>query len=107
MFPTDDGAPAGQPKKKTNALLGIASSSATSDPILSRVIKARQINTYLGGHVVSPWDVDGLEDEWINAMMGLIHRLPGIEKGKARVEGNLMNWRLRRMASNISGNLRC
>jgi hypothetical protein len=44
-------------------------------------------------YVISPWDLDDLEDEGMDALLGLIHRLTGIEIRKARVEVYLWEWR--------------
>jgi hypothetical protein len=54
---------------------------------------ARQINSYLGGFVVAPWEVDDLDDEWKEAIDAMIHKLPTIQAGKAKVEAHLRRWR--------------
>lgn len=39
----------------------------TSDPIYGSILLAANINRRLGGAVVTPWDVDELPDEYLDA----------------------------------------
>jgi hypothetical protein len=51
--------------------------AAQSKPIshakILAVEKARLVNTVCGAPVVTPWDVDQLDDEWLMIFEGLYH----------------------------------
>ena len=50
--------------------------SGSDDPILRRITMARIVNSVCAGAVVAPWDVEDLDDEWLDAFTCL-HREMG------------------------------
>lgn len=63
--------------------------------MLVAIWTARMINQQLGGAVVSPWDVDELPAEWVEAILGMATRVPAMAQGKQQVEDALEKWRKR------------
>jgi hypothetical protein len=66
--------------------LEIAQTGQTHDPYFAAVLRARAINTFLGGAVVMPWEVDGLPWEWLDVFEALASGLPDVQEGQAKVD---------------------
>ena len=54
-----------------DALNEAARKGSPSHARLMAVQYARLINTYSGGTVIAPWDVDQLDEEWLDVFIGL------------------------------------
>lgn len=74
-------------------LLALANNQGTSNPLLKAYLIARRINTYIGGGVIAPWEVDQLPEEWLDAINGLTIELPGMAKGYQQINEYLEKWR--------------
>lgn len=77
----------------TPALLSLAQGQGTNDQYLAGVLMARRINEIAGGSIVAPWEVNELPPEWIEAVLGLTDRLPGLQKGMQKVAEIQNAWR--------------
>lgn len=53
---------------------------------LTNAILARRLNLALGGPFVAPWDVPELDDTTIEVALSMNERLPGMQRGRAKVE---------------------
>jgi hypothetical protein len=42
-------------------------SGQTSNPYYARIGLARTINTVMGGALIAPWEIDDLDDVWLDA----------------------------------------
>lgn len=77
----------------TGGLLALSGSRKTSEPHLAAFLTAQHVNQAAGGTVVTPWEVDELPMEWIEAANGLMLELPGMRKGRQTVDKILEKWR--------------
>ena len=59
---------------------------------LMAVQYARLINLYSGGAVIAPWEVDQLDDEWLDVFLGLID-LPDRSKNYQAFDNRLVERR--------------
>jgi hypothetical protein len=57
------------------------------------ISQANRINRACGGVVVAPWEIDQLDDDWLEAFDGLAERLPAMQKGAKRAEQAAEEWR--------------
>ena len=48
----------------------------TDEETMGRILLARMVNTALGGAVVGPGDVDGLQDEFLDACRAIVFTVP-------------------------------
>jgi hypothetical protein len=63
----------GAKKKSLNDALDLAAQNrSTSHARLMAVQYARLINLYSGGTVIAPWEVDQLDEEWLDVFLGLM-----------------------------------
>jgi hypothetical protein len=62
-------------KELTDALHYAAQKGSTAHDKIKAVELAKLINMQCGGAIVAPWDVDQLDDEWIDVFSGL-YKLP-------------------------------
>ena len=60
-----------QKKSLNDALVLIAQNKSVNHPRLLSVQTAKMINMYSGGTVIAPWEVDQLDDEWIDVFFGI------------------------------------
>ena len=60
-----------KPKKRQDALVDAALSKkgVVNDPKLVSISIARAINLKSGGVVITPWQVDELDDDWLDAFL--------------------------------------
>lgn len=61
--------------------------------MLQRISIARVINETLGGVVITPWELDQLNDEWMDVFQGLAFDLPEYKAGTQQVEDIFAKWR--------------
>lgn len=59
------------------------------------ILLARQVNMALGGAFVGPWEVKDLPADFIDAVMGVTHRLPGFVAARQRMDAGMTRWRQR------------
>jgi hypothetical protein len=64
----------------------MAQGKGITDKVLIKIMKAREINRYMCGGVIAPWELDDLPETWQDAFDALIYDLPGMRKGFAEVE---------------------
>ncbi len=57
--------------------------------MLVDILRAQRINQIMGGAFISPWEVDELPAEWLDAFDALAVDLPAMRKGQAEVEETL------------------
>jgi hypothetical protein len=69
-----------------------ARSGTTDHPQVRAVMRARMINNQLGGAFFTPWDVDQLDDTWLNVFYGLTD-LPNMKKNYTNFEKKLQEAR--------------
>ena len=60
-----------QKKNLNDALVLIAQKKSVYHLRLLSVQTARLINLYSGGTVIAPWEVDQLDEEWIDVFFGI------------------------------------
>lgn len=77
----------------TRGLLALAKGEGTGHPLLVAYLLAQRINQAAGGAVISPWEVNDLPDEWIDAAKGLTSELAELRAGTQQVEDRLARWR--------------
>jgi len=65
----------------SSALQALAEERSVEHPLLDAVTIARLINRAHGGPVISAWQVDELDDTWVNVFVGMYEELP---KARAR-----------------------
>ena len=58
-------------------MLEVARSGRTANPYLARIFRAQKINQAMGGLAVMPWQVDGIDDDWLEVFRALADELPG------------------------------
>ncbi len=68
---------AAQKKSLDDALHYAAQKGATGHEKIRAIELAKRINLQCGGAVIAPWEVDQLDDEWIDVFLGLT-RLPDL-----------------------------
>ena len=64
-----------------DALPEIAKTGRTTDPLLARIGLARSINQFSGGAIISPWQVDELDEacKLPNLVINQAKKLPKVE----------------------------
>ena len=75
-----------------DALPEIAKTGRTTDPLLARIGLARSINQFSGGAIISPWQVDELDEAWLDTFRVLADELPTMQKAYARIESVKNAW---------------
>lgn len=73
--------------------LGLARKRGTTHPLIVAFLAAQRINQAAGGAVISPWELDELPDEWLDAALALTTDLQQIRQGTQQVEKRLAEWR--------------
>lgn len=71
----------------------VARTGQTSDPLIRQITLARTINQYLGGAVISPWEVDQLNDDWADTFNGLAFDLNDYRTGVQQVNDLFAKWK--------------
>jgi hypothetical protein len=66
--------------------LNLAQGKGIRTGILVDILRAQRINGIMGGAFVSPWEVEDLPGEWLDAFDALAVDLPQMRKGQAEVE---------------------
>lgn len=74
------------------ALNEIARTSQTQHTELMAVQRARLINQLSGGPVIAPWEVDQLDEAWLNVFYGLVN-LPKRRENYQKFENRLQQRR--------------
>ena len=74
------------------ALSAAAKSGRTNHPQLLAVSRARLINQQLGGAFVAPWEVEHLDEIWLDVFAGL-QELPDLRKNYQEFEKLLIERR--------------
>ena len=74
------------PKKMSDALLDVAASGRTSNKQLQAIDIAYVINRTSGGHVIAPWEVGGLSQDWIDTLLMFSTDLPKMRNGMREIE---------------------
>lgn len=77
-----------------DALEYAAQKGATAHERLKAVELARIINLQSGGAVIAPWEVDQLDDEWIDVFKGMLE-LPDLRKNYQAFEKKLAEVRMK------------
>mgnify|MGYP006961795667 CR=1 FL=1 len=54
----------------------LASGAKTDDEVLTRLLSAAVVNHAMGGAVVGPGDVDGLQEDFIDGCNTLVNEVP-------------------------------
>lgn len=73
-------------------MLALADGKTTKDPLLSQILFARTVNHYLGVQIW-PADVEDLPDDFIDAINGLIGKLPKYQAHEKEVDAIFEKWR--------------
>ncbi len=70
----------------SSALSGLARDGKTNDPYLVAILRAQEINRFMGGAVVAPWNLVEMPGDWNDALLGLIEELPDLRETWKKVE---------------------
>jgi len=69
-----------------NALLAAATKGAGSTEKINAVYLAKAINHLSGGAVVAPWEIDTLDQEWIDTFWLMLVDLPKAQQNSQEIE---------------------
>ena len=73
-------------------MLALAEGKATKDPLISQILFTRTVNHYMGTHY-SPAEIEDFPEEFIDAINGLVGKLPTYRAHEKEVDGIFTNWR--------------
>lgn len=63
--------------------------------LLKSIALARIINKYSHGAVIAPWEVEELDEMWLDAFRGLAYDLPGYQEAEKRTAELKQAWLVR------------
>jgi hypothetical protein len=64
----------------------------TRDPFLASIAMAQMFNR-VTGMSIAPWDVDGIDDIWLDAVFAVAHGARGVNETMNEVEQVKARWR--------------
>ena len=70
----------------------LAEGKATKDPLISQILFTRTVNGYLGTHY-SPAEMEDFPEEFIDAINGLVGKLPRFQAHEKKVDEIFEKWR--------------
>lgn len=73
--------------------MGLARGKGTDEPHLSSILMAQAINRIMGGALVTPWNLNDLPDDWLDAFSALAYDLPEMRAGQSKVDAALAKLR--------------
>ena len=76
----------------TPALMTLAEGGIVQDPLINRVLFARNVNHYLGVQLW-PWEVDELPEDLVIVVNQLMSGLPKMKKHLSEVDDWFDEWR--------------
>ncbi len=76
----------------TAAVVRLSRGGSTNDPILVAYLRAQKINLAAGGVVIAPWELNDLNDDWVNGAAALMD-MEKIRTAEAKIENRLRAWR--------------
>lgn len=77
----------------TRACLMLAKGKGTDEPHLVAILQAQLVNRLMGGVMVTPWNVDELPNDWLDAFDALVWELPSMREGQAKINAKLAELR--------------
>lgn len=76
----------------TYALPELIERGTTRHPFLTAIILAKLVNQASGGAVVSPWEVDELDETWLDAFRFLANDMQDATKVRQKVQAVKERW---------------
>ena len=77
----------------TSACLLLSKGKATSEPHLAAILQAQVVNRVMGGVMVTPWDIDQMPNDWLDAFDVLVWQLPDMRSAQAKINAKMAELR--------------